>query len=312
MADLILTIRICFLSVFFLLGTISMDAQSVPSVADYENTEINKSRLYSAVITQSALYLGSMSYLQFVWYKDAERVPFHYYDDSKGYLQIDKMGHAYGAYIESYLCYKWLRSAGVSKKKALIFGGSMGLVLQTPIEVFDGLYENWGFSWSDMLANTAGAALVVGQEILFDRQLVNYKFSFSRSVYADQANGYLGDNTLESLLYDYNGHTYWLSTSLNNFLFKDKLPDWLCLSLGYSADGMFGEFENRSSYRGVAIPETSRDRQFLLAPDVDWTKIPTESRFLKGVFQALNFVKIPSPAIELTNRGQFKAHWLYF
>ena len=71
-------------------------------------TPINKSKLRNAIITESVLYLGSMSYLQFVWYKDQKRVPFHLYNDSKGYLQIDKMGHAYGAYMESYFCYKWL------------------------------------------------------------------------------------------------------------------------------------------------------------------------------------------------------------
>ncbi|MEM8887459.1 MAG: DUF2279 domain-containing protein, partial [Bacteroidota bacterium] len=171
---------------------------------------INKSRLRTAIITESALYLGSMAYLQFIWYKDKERVPFHFFDDSKGYLQMDKMGHAYGAYLQSYLSYRWLRSAGLSKKKALLFGGTAGIVLQTPIESFDGLYEGWGFSWSDMAANTAGSFLVIGQELLFDKQLFQYKFSFSRSIYARQANGYLGDNTLESLFFDYNGHSYWL------------------------------------------------------------------------------------------------------
>lgn len=272
----------------------------------------NKSKLRAAIITESVFYVGGMSYLQFVWYKDSERVPFHWYDDSKGYLQIDKMGHAYGAYAESYLSYKWLRAAGVSKKKSLLYGGTMGIILQTPIEIFDGIYEGWGFSWSDMAANTAGSLLVMGQEYLLDEQFFQYKFSFTRSPYADLSNGYLGDNTLESLLLDYNGHTYWLSTNVNNFVWKNKLPDWLNIAVGYSADGMFGEFENKTSYRGVAIPPTKRYRQFLLSPDIDWTKIPTKSKFLKGLFQALNFVKLPAPTIELNGQGELRGYWLYF
>ncbi len=270
---------------------------------------INKSKLRAAIITESVLYVGSMAYLQFVWYNDKERVPFHFYDDSKGYLQIDKIGHAYGAYIESYLCYKWLIDAGINKKKSLLFGGTMGIILQTPIEIFDGLYEDWGFSWSDMAANTAGSFLVIGQEILLDEQFLQFKFSFSRSVYAPQSNGYLGDNTLESLFLDYNGHTYWLSTNVNNFLWKERLPDWINIAVGYSANGMFGEFKNKNSWRGVSIPETKRYRQFLLSPDIDWTKIPTQSKFLKGLFLALNFIKIPAPAIEINGLGKLKGHW---
>lgn len=277
-----------------------------------EKPSLNKSKLQAAIITESALYFGSMAYLQFIWYKDQERVPFHFYDDSKGFLQIDKMGHAYGAYTESYLCYKWLRNAGVNKKKSLLYGGTMGIILQTPIEVFDGLYENWGFSWSDMAANTAGSLLVMGQEVLFDRQILQYKFSFTRSIYAPQSNGYLGDNTLESLFLDYNGHTYWLSTNVNNFLLKDKIPSWVNIAVGYSANGMYGEFENRTTWRGVPLPEAERYRQFFLSPDIDWTQIPTDSKFLKGLFQALNFIKIPAPALELDGRGKFKAHWIYF
>ena len=275
-------------------------------------SEINKSKLTTAIITESALYVGSLSYLHFVWYKDSERVPFHFYDDSKGYLQIDKMGHTYGSYIESYLSYKWLRDAGVRKKKALLFGATMGLVLQTPIEVFDGLYEDWGFSWSDMAANAAGSLLVIGQEVFFDRQWLQYKFSFTRSVYASQSHGYLGDNTLQSLFYDYNGHTYWLSSNLNNFTAGKPFPDWLNIAVGYSANGMFGEFENRATWYGQPLPQTERYRQFLLSPDIDFTRIPTQSKFLKGVFFALNFIKFPAPALEYDSRGKFSGHWVYF
>jgi len=277
-----------------------------------DEQKVDKKKLATAIVTETVMYTGLMSYLGFVWYKDSERVPFHLYDDSKGYLQIDKMGHAYGAYIESYLCYNWLRKAGVNKNKSLLFGGTMGIIMQTPIEVFDGLYENWGFSWSDMAANTAGSFLLIGQEVFFDKQLLNFKFSFRQSTYADQANGYLGDSPLESLFYDYNGHSYWLSTNVNNIIKNDRIPDWLNIAVGYSANGMFGEFENRTSWGGVALPEVERYRQFFLSPDIDWTKIPTNSKLVKDLFHALNFIKVPAPAIEMNGRDGVILHWLYF
>jgi hypothetical protein len=111
---------------------------------------INQRKLRTTIGVELGAYVAGISFLQYIWYKDHERVAFHYYNDSKGYLQMDKMGHAYGAYWQSNSAYVGLRRAGVSKKKALIYGAPMGLVFQTPIEIFDGLYEGWGFPWSDM------------------------------------------------------------------------------------------------------------------------------------------------------------------
>ena len=273
---------------------------------------LDRKKLTRIIIAESAFYAGGISYLQFIWYKDKERVPFHFYNDNQGYLQVDKFGHAFGAYMESYIGYHWLRSAGVSRKKALIYGGPLGLVLQTPIEIFDGMYEGWGFSWGDMIANAAGSALVVGNELVFKEQLIKLKFSYWRSTYAKEANGYLGDHFLESLFLDYNAHTYWLSFPLTMKNTQSRIPGWLNLSVGYSANGMFGEFSNRSSYRGVALPQTERYRQYLFSLDVDWTKIPTSSAFLNTLFKVLVFIKLPFPAIELNTKGEIKLYGVYF
>jgi len=282
-----------------------------PLVPNYPDT-LNRASLTRAIVAQSAFYAAGISYLSFVWYRDKERVPFHFYDDTDGYLQIDKFGHAYGAYVGSFVSYHWLRRAGVKRNKALLYGGPVGLLIQTPIEIFDGLYEGWGFSWPDMVANAVGPVLVVGNELLFREQLVRFKFSFWRSSYSRQANGYLGDDFLESVFLDYNGHTYWLSFPISSIALEDHLPPWLSLAVGYSANGMFGEFDNRRSYRGVDLPETARYRQYFLSLDVDWTRIPTESNFLRGLFQALNFIKLPFPALELNSQGKLRAHPLYF
>jgi hypothetical protein len=273
--------------------------------------QIDKKILTRAIVSESAVYLGGMSYLQFVWYKDHERVPFHFYNDNAGYLQIDKCGHAFASYFESYTGYQWLRKAGVDKNKALLYGGTLGFVLQAPIEVFDGLYEGWGFSWGDIAANTAGSVLLIGQELLFDEQVLRYKISFSKSEYYEHANGYLGSSVFQSFFYDYNGHTYWLSTNANRFVMKEKLPSWLNVAVGYSANGMLGEFKNRTYYKGVKLPEYERTRQFLFSLDIDWDKIPTQSHFMRYVFYALDFVKIPFPTLEVNSKGKIKGYWLY-
>ncbi len=293
-----------------LLSLSTLKAQKI-SKKNYPE-EIQKGKLATAIISESIFYVGGMSYLQFIWYKDHDRVPFHFYNDNSGYQQVDKFGHAFGSYMESYIGYHWLRSAGVPKKQSLLYGGTLGFLLQAPIEVFDGLYEGWGFSWGDIIANTVGAGLLIGQELLFDDLVFKYKLSLSPSEYAPMANGYLGNNIWESLFYDYNSHTFWLSSNINRFVQQDKLPDWLNLAVGYSANGMFGEFENRTYYRGVHIPETTRYRQYLLSLDIDWTKIHTNSKFLNALLQAMAFIKLPFPAIEFNSLGKFKAYWMYY
>jgi hypothetical protein len=276
-----------------------------------DSMNVNRARMAAVISGVSGIYVGYMSYLQYVWYKDHERVPFHYYDDLKGYNQIDKFGHIYGAYMLSYMGFKSFLWAGMDSKKAAWYGGGIGFFMQLPIEIWDGMYEGYGFSWSDVAANGIGSALMLSQELMFQEQIVRYKFTFSPTKYARQANGYLGEG-FNQLLYDYNGHTYWLSMGFKRIIKNPHIPEWLNLAVGYSAGGMFGEFENKTMYRGVVIPETERYRQFLLSLDIDFSKIPVRNRFVKGIFNSLFILKVPFPAIELNTKGEMKFHILGF
>ncbi|MCF8357773.1 MAG: YfiM family protein [Prolixibacteraceae bacterium] len=302
--------RIAFISILLLCLKVAF-TQNMPDSLHLKPV-VNRKMLASAIITESAVYAGGLSFLSFIWYADHDRVPFHFYNDNSGYLQMDKMGHMFASYGESYVAYKWLRKAGVDKTKALIYGGTMGFLMQAPIEVFDGLYEGWGFSWGDIAANAAGSLFLIGQEALFDEQVIRHKISFYPSELSKNAYGYLGENAFENFFYDYNSHSHWFSFNANRLFLKDVLPPWVNIAVGYSADGMLGEFENRAYYRGYRLPEVQRTRQFLLSLDIDWQKIPTNSKFLKGFFEVLNFVKVPFPALEINSQGKFNAYWLYF
>ena len=303
-----------FSFIFLILFVSILQAQTIDSTsANLTNSypsKINKTKLITSLSLQSGFFIGGMSYLQFIWYKDVPRVPFEFYNDNKGYLQMDKCGHAFGAYLESSISYNSLRNAGLSKTKSLFIGGYMGLILQTPIEIWDGMYQGWGFSWGDMIANASGSTLFTAQESLFNQQLLKYKFSYWESTYSRQANGYLGSTTLGKVFQDYNGHTYWLSAPVD--LMYKKSPDWLNIAVGYSGNGMYGEFKNIKYYHGKYIPETTRYRQYLLSLDVDWTKIKTNSKVLNTVFKGLRFIKLPFPAIEYNSLGKFQAYWLYW
>jgi hypothetical protein len=276
-----------------------------------DSAEIDKKKMAWVLGSSAVVYSGLLSYLHFIWYTDVPRAPFHFYNDSKGYNQIDKLGHAYGAYLEGYVGMKAFRWAGVNRKKAAWYGATMGFMLQLPIEIWDGIHEGWGFSMYDVGANTVGALLLVGNEYAFGEQRLLYKFSFSRSPYAKMANGYLG-NGFDELFNDYNGHSYWLSYGLRDLTGIKKIPQWLNLAVGYGAGGMFGEFENRSYYDGVALPEVERYRRFMLSLDVNFAKIPTRNRFLKTILNNMFVVKMPLPTLIYNSKGEWRMHGIYY
>jgi hypothetical protein len=47
-----------------------------------------------------------------------------------------------------------LNWSGVSEKDQLIYGATLGFVFLSTVEVFDGFSKEWGFSWSDIGANS--------------------------------------------------------------------------------------------------------------------------------------------------------------
>ena len=299
---------ILYIFLIIIFSSFKANAQEIKEVSDSSKSNT----LYTAIALTSVYYASSMLILSETWYKDRKIVPFHFYDDSKGYLQVDKLGHVFGAYFYSYVGYNCLLNIGLPQEEALLYGGSLGFILQLPIEIMDGVHEGWGFSWSDLLANASGSLFVIGQELLFKEQIVKYKFSYWESLYSHKANGYLGKNTFQKIFDDYNGHTYWLSMPISKIVTNSILPEWLNIAVGYSANGMYGEYENITSFNGVNIPETKRYRQFLFSLDIDWAKIKSDSKFLNTILQGLTFIKLPFPTIEYNSLGKFKLYWIYY
>jgi len=273
---------------------------------------LHRGRLSAVILAESAFYLAGLSYLQFVWYRDHQPVPFHWYNDNAGWLQLDKAGHMYAAYFQSAVGYHALRWAGVSHKKSLLYGGTLGMVLQTPIEIFDGLYEGYGFSWGDMAANAMGTLLFISQQAWLHDQVVRMKFSYAPSDYAQYRPWVLGGTHGERFFQDYNGHTYWLSTNLKSIFRSSSLPSWLNLAVGYSGNGMLAEFSNPEVSRGIRMPDLIRYRQYFLSVDVDLTKLKISNPYLRTFLWLLNYIKIPAPTLEYNRIDGFRLRALYF
>jgi hypothetical protein len=255
--------------------------------------------------TQTALAAGSLIALNEVWYKQYPRSSFHTFNDNAEWMQMDKIGHVQTAYTTGLISYSLLHWSGVRERKAIWIGGLTGFAYLTAIEIMDGYSVGWGFSGGDMLANTAGSALFIAQQLVWHEQRIQPKFGFQRSGYAPYRPELLGDGYAEELIKDYNGQTYWLSVNVASFLNPNgRFPKWLNVAFGYGANGMTGGHENPPMYneQGNAVT-LERYRQYYLSLDIDLRKLPVKSRFLRTVFTAVSFIKIPAPGIELSKNG---------
>jgi hypothetical protein len=301
-----------------LLQVISSTAQdSVGKKAHPSEPESPKQWLVGGLSV--AGYGGSLLLLNEAWYSQYQRRSFHSFDDSREWLQVDKVGHAWSAYNLSRASTAAWRWAGLPQQKAVWVGSASGFAYLTVIELLDAHSERWGWSWADMGANFGGSLLFAAQESAWKEQRIQFKFSAHKNNYEpslrNRADELYGSSIPERLLKDYNGQTYWLSFNLRSFAPRSKLPAWLNLSAGYGASGLFGGFENLSRDANGVVTFDRRDirryRQWYIAPDIDLTKIKTRSKVLKTAFSLFNSFKIPAPAIEFSE-GKIRGRWIAF
>lgn len=266
--------------------------------------------------TEATLYAASMTGLYFAWYADYPQSSFHFYNDNAEWQQMDKIGHATTSYLVGSFGYEFLRDAGLDEKRSIWYGGTLGLAFLTTVEVFDGFSSGWGFSWGDMIANTLGAGLFIGQQALWHEQRITLKYSFHTTHFPDYRPDLLGENFIQQTIKDYNGQTYWASFNIKSMFCnkESKFPAWLNFAFGYGASGMVSAFDNQSyTFQGTPTsPLFDRQSRFLFSLDVDFTKIPTNNKVLKYTFKVLNIFKVPFPTIEYSSVNGWGWYWMYF
>ncbi|MCB9189159.1 MAG: DUF2279 domain-containing protein [Flavobacteriales bacterium] len=297
--------------ILLLFISISGFAQSIFEYAD----SLNKPRRNWIWGIEGVGASSSIFLLNSVWYKNYPRSPLHSFNDNREWLQMDKVGHAMTSYYIGLVGTEMMKWSGMESKKSVLFGSTLGLVYLTGVEVLDGTSAHWGFSWGDMLANASGTALVAGQELLWQEQRIKVKVSSHLSTYALYRPNVLGSTTMERMLKDYNGQTYWLSMNLKSMLFSkvEKFPGWLNMAVGYGAEEMIAGTEDADfcaqhpDLCGALYPY----RQYYLSLDLDLTKVNWKRKVFKTLFGSIGWIKIPAPTLELGG-GYSKFYWLYF
>jgi hypothetical protein len=296
---------IIFCLIFLIRSKAAAFAQTNP---DTLSQEAIKQRLYGLSAGFAIGYTSSLIMLHRAWYKYDERSSFHLFNDLNNWNQMDKAGHFWTAFHQSRIGIDALKWAGLPKKKAIIYGGLLGIVLQTPLEIFDGYSAEYGASISDAAANVAGSAFVVTQQLAWGKVRIMPKFSFHTTSYAPIRLEMFGNSLAEQMLKDYNGQSYWLSFDVSSFLTKESIyPKWLNFAVGYgSAEMIYGD-PNQNRIHGYHAY-----RRFFISPDINLMNINVKSKFLKKTFYVLSAIRIPMPALEFNSKNQVIFHPVYF
>jgi uncharacterized protein YfiM (DUF2279 family) len=308
------------------IATVSADSVSTKKVKQYTGSNFtplyphNKKRVRLVTIGNIVGYGATLVGFYSAWYRQYPQTNFHSFNDSREWLQVDKVGHFYGAYIGSYGSTEMWRWTGLPRNQRIWIGGLSGAAYQTVIETLDGFSKGWGWSWSDIAANLLGSGAVISQELAWDEQRIKIKFSFHQRNYGDaelnrRADKIFGKSPTERFIKDYNAQTYWASINLRSFFPKSRLPRWLNVAVGYGAEGMFGAENNIGKDDNGNItfsrPDIKRYRQWFIAPDIDLTRIKSNKKGIRLLLGVLNAFKFPAPSLEFSN-GSFKVNGIHF
>lgn len=299
-------------------GHVTLSRSGEKSVTD--TFPFNKTRVIGLAAFQGSAFAAATVGLNTAWYKNYPREKFHFFNDMEEWMQMDKIGHVYSSYAEGKASMEMWRWTGIERKKRIWIGGLSGLAYQTMLEALDAHSSQWGWSWGDMGSNVLGSALLISQEMAWNEQRFQLKWSFHYNLYDDpqleaRADDIFGKSRAERMLKDYNAQTYWVSTGLRQWLPGSRIPHWLQLSVGTGIKGVFGARGNTAYDESGNIifsrGDIKRHREWYLSPDIDLTKIKTGNKMLRMLFRIFNVVKIPAPALEYGN-GKWSFYWLYF
>jgi len=273
---------------------------------DIENPQsIDKKKRNILLISEATAYTFALVGLNQMWYADYPKSSFHFINDNGEWLQMDKLGHMTVSYYSGVAGIKAYQWTGMSRKNAIWYGGLTGTFFLTIIEVLDGHSAEWGASSGDLIANSLGSFLAIGQELQWNEQRIQLKYSYKPSGWAEQNPEQLGENYLQRALKDYNGQTYWLSFNMKSLLKIQSVdfPQWLNVAVGHGANGMVSAFQQKE--------DCKRRRQYLLSLDIDLTRIKTKNKTLNSILHTFGFIKFPMPTLEIRS-GKFLVHPIYY
>jgi hypothetical protein len=233
-------------------------------------------------------------YFKKAWWSGTRAPHFFFHADwDQEFRDQDKFGHMLGGYHLARIGYAGLREACVSEKKAIAWSAAYAALFQLQIEIFDGRFQKYGFSYADMIANSTGQTLAVLQELHPSLRAIKPTFSYHKTQsLRNTEDGLIGGELRPSL--DYAGQTYWFSADMDRLLPDGAKPYWpsfIRFSIGHSITDWINP-QNAEAQRAK--------RKIILSLDLDPEKLPGNAPLWKSIKHTLSYYRFPAPALELT------------
>ncbi len=240
-----------------------------------------KSLLWYGGLTLAA-GIGVHIYQSNAWWRN-QNSHFHFENDNKYALQIDKYGHYYGAYLLGHVFSSTLEASNVDLEKSYLYGSLMSFLFQMYVEIEDGFGPNWGFSPGDALADLLGSTYFLSQYYF----PIMHNFQPRLSYWPTEK--VLSGKTNAIIIDDYEGQTFWMSIRMKNLLpseLSKYWPTFLMLSVGTDARNLDGH--------------GGGEREYFISFDIDYDVLPLHGEFGQWVKNTLGLFHFPMPGIRIS------------
>ena len=219
---------------------------------------------------------------------------FYFREDFSYARNQDKLLHFYGSGLGSVISTKALSWAGYDERDAVLYGAATSLVFFTFMKIEDGHIDYLGFDRVDELANLLGAGYPLAQYYIPWLKSFTPKGSYVASPNTVVAS----EQKLPSFLEDHEGQKFWMGITVHDLLPKNLQEYWPSI-LGLAAGYTVRDLNTPHSYH-----------ETIIALDLDLRKLPGDSAFLKTMWEMLNYIHLPMPAVRVSQSAIW--YGLYF
>ena len=209
---------------------------------------------------------------------------FRFHEDFTYALNQDKLLHFYGSVVGSTISAKALSWSGYDQPNASLLGAATSLAFMTFMKIEDGHIDYLGFDRVDELSNIIGAAYPVAQYYVPFLNNFTPKFSYI----ASKNNVVARNQVLPNFLEDHEGQKFWMGITTYNLLPKQLQRYWLP-AVGFAVGYTVRDLNTPKPYH-----------EAILALDLDLRKLPGDSRFLRTMWEMLNYIHLPMPAVRIS------------